>query len=90
MSGQAGMDKAKLAAVRSQILLPGEPAPMAGRYAEYDVFGGFTGFVVTAAEGAPLPSSPLNFTWKLTPSSPTLRFRVRRRPAAYAPRATGA
>jgi hypothetical protein len=84
------MDAAKIVAARSQILLPGDPAPMAGRYAEYDVFGGLTGFVVTAAAGAPLPPSPLNFTWKFTPASPPLRFRVRRRPAAYAPPATGA
>jgi len=78
-------DKSKLAAARSQILQPGDPAPIRGRYAEYDVFGGFTGFVVNAAEGAPMPSSPLNFTWKFTPASPTLRFRVRRRPPPYAP-----
>jgi hypothetical protein len=82
-------DKFTIAAARSQILQPGDPAPIAGRYAEYDVFGGFTGFVVIAAKGAPMPSSPLNFTWKFTPASPTLRFRVRRRPAPYAPRAAG-
>jgi hypothetical protein len=63
----------------SDLLQPGDPAPAAGRYAEYDTFGAVTGFVVTVAEGARLPASPLNFTWRLTPASPTLRFRVRRK-----------
>jgi hypothetical protein len=71
----------------SAFLQPGEPAPVAGRYAEYDLFGAVTCFALTVEAGAKLPWSPLNFTWRLAAASPTLRFRVRRRPARYSPRA---
>jgi hypothetical protein len=50
------------------------------------MFGAVTGFVVTLVEGAPLPPSPLNFMWRLTPVSPTLRFRVRRKSGHSRPR----
>ena len=70
----------------SDFLQPGDPAPVAGRYAEYDMFGAVTGFVVTLVEGAPLPPSPLNFMWRLTPVLPTLRFRVRRKSGHSRPR----
>ncbi len=71
----------------SDFLKPGDLAPVAGRYAEFDLFGSATGFVTTVEAGTKLPQSPLNFTWKLTPVSPTLRYRIRRRPARHSPQA---
>jgi hypothetical protein len=46
-------------------LRPGEPAPVAGSYRMFNVFGLATRLTVTVAQGAPLPPAPHGYSWWL-------------------------
>ena len=46
-------------------VMPGEPAPVTGRYEELNVLGARTGKIHHVYAGQPLPPAPRNFSWRL-------------------------
>jgi hypothetical protein len=48
---------------------PGEPAPLAGRYQQLNIFGSRTATTVHVQRGEPLPAAPRSFTWRLLEES---------------------
>ena len=50
---------------RPSVHVPGQSAPVSGTYEPINIFGSPTGVRVTVAQGQPLPTAPVGYSWAI-------------------------